>query len=90
MTDFSHDTPHYARFIAAELLAARRERGLTQADVARLAGVRPATVCRAESEPHRMVTDALMKVAAALNLTLTLTPADPETPRPMKPRIRSL
>ena len=37
-----------------------------------------------------MVTDALMKVAAALNLTLTLTPADPETPRPVKPRIRSL
>ena len=90
MTDFYHDTPHYARFIAAELLAARRERGLTQADVARLAGVRPATVCRAESEPHRMVTDVLMKVAAALNLTLTLTPADPETPRPVKPRIRSL
>ena len=87
MTDFSHDTPHYARFIAAELLAARR---LTQTDVARLAGVRPATVCRAESEPLRMVTDVLMKVAAALNLTLTLTPADPETPRPMKPRIRSL
>lgn len=90
MTDFSHDTPHYARFIAAELLAARRERGLTQADVARLAGVRPATVCRAENEPHRMVTDALMKVAAALNLTLTLTPIDPEAPRPVKPRIRSL
>ena len=90
MPAFSDDTPHYARFIAAELLAARRGRGLSQAEVAQLAGVRPAPVCRAENEPHRMVTDVLMKIAAALNLTLTLTPSDPRAPRPAKPRIRSL
>lgn len=90
MTAFSADTPHYARFIAAELLAARRARGLTQTDVARLAGVRTATVCRAENKPHRMVMEALMKIAAALQLTLTLTPVDPKTSRPTKPRLRAV
>lgn len=90
MTAFSDTTPHYARFIAAELIAARRERGLTQAEVARLAGVRTATVCRAENEPHRMVVDALMKIAAALHLTLTLAPMDPNAKKTAKPRIRAV
>lgn len=90
MSSFTSDTPHYARFIASEILAARRARGLTQSDVARLAGVRTATVCRAENEPQRMVIDSLMQIAAVLDLTLTLTPVNPETNRPAKPRIRSL
>ncbi len=90
MTSFAADTPHYARFIASELLAARRARGLTQTDVARLAHVRTATVCRAENEPQRMVLDSLMQIAAALDLTITLTPADPAARRPQKPRLRSV
>ncbi len=90
MSSFAADTPHYARFIASELLAARRARGLTQSDVARLAGVRTATVCRAENEPQRMVVDALMKIAAALELTLAVAPADPDARRPQKPRLRSV
>ena len=90
MTSFATDTPHYARFIASELLAARRARSLTQADVARLAGVRTATVCRAENEPHRMVLGVLMQIAATLDLTLALRPENPAVQPPSKPRLRSI
>lgn len=90
MPAFPVTTPHYARFIASELLAARRARGLTQSDLGQLAGVRTATVCRAEKEPHRMSLECLMKIASALQMTVILTSDDPQTARSTKPRIRSL
>lgn len=72
-------TPFFARLIASKLYAARRALGLTQAAVARAAGVRTATVCQAENNPAHMQLETLSKIAAVLNLTVTAQATDDTT-----------
>lgn len=90
MTSFAPHTPTFARFIASCLYTARREKGLTQKALAQKAGVRTATVCRAENSPESMNVATLQKIATALNLTLLLQPADVSHKMPTNPRIRCL
>lgn len=59
--------------LGAELREERRRRGLRQADLARAAGVRQATVSKLETEGE-VTTGTLMAILAALNLELRIAP----------------
>ena len=68
---FKPDVAAFAKSIASNLYIARKRRGLTQAQLAKLAGVRTATICQAENNPSHMQLDTLQKILDALGLRLT-------------------
>lgn len=56
----------------------RKVRGLSQAKVADLVGLRQGTVSRFESVPDKMQLDTLFRLLSALELELSVTPKNSE------------
>ncbi len=64
---------------------ARKARGWSQGDLARLAGTDPRQISRIETAAHEPTLSLLLRVVSALELDLALVPragAHPETARP--------
>ncbi|MBB5022334.1 helix-turn-helix domain-containing protein [Desulfurispira natronophila] len=60
--------------LGSTLQALRKSRGLTQADLAKLAGVKQTTVSNAENNARGMRVETLYRLLAALDLYLNLQP----------------
>ena len=60
----------FSRALATALHTVRVKQGLTQRELAERAGVRAATVCKAEDDPARLKVETLERLAAALGLTV--------------------
>ena len=64
--------------IIAQLVEARLEKGITQAELARLIGTQRSNICRLESGAQNLTLDMLLKITAALGKDITLSLEDKE------------
>lgn len=64
--------------IIAQLVEARLEKGITQAELARLIGTQRSNICRLESGAQNPTLDMLLKITAALGKDITLFLEDKE------------
>ncbi|ADU65434.1 helix-turn-helix domain protein [Desulfurispirillum indicum S5] len=71
MTQFFAPTPEY---LGKTLQALRKAKGLTQEELAKLAGVKQSTVSHAENNTRGMRIETLYSLLAALDLYLNLRP----------------
>lgn len=58
--------------IIAQLVAARLEKGISQAELARMIGTQRSSICRLESGGQNLTLDMILKIAAALGKTVSL------------------
>ena len=64
--------------IIAQLIEARLEKGISQAELARMMGTQRSNLCRLESGAQNPSLDMILKIAAALDKTVNLTLEDKE------------
>lgn len=64
--------PENCSLIIDRLIEARRERGITQSELARMTGLTQSVVARFESKKNVPQLDTLLKVSNALGFTLEL------------------
>lgn len=64
--------------IIAQLVEARLEKGISQAELARRIGSQRSNICRLESGEQNLTLDMLLKVASALDKTVSLSLEDQE------------
>ncbi len=67
---------HGAQQLAGTLSGLRKDRGLTQMQVAALVGMQQKTVSLLETEPHRCSVDTLFKYLSAIRYSVSLKSKD--------------
>lgn len=72
MSDDGHTPQSVRRLVAAEILAKRHQRGLTQAELGKRCGMRVGTICRLESGRQNPSILTLQRVAQALGVALVV------------------
>lgn len=68
------------REIIAQLVQTRLEKGISQAELARMIGTQRSNICRLESGAQNPSLDMILKIAGALGKDVSLTLADKEEP----------
>lgn len=66
--------------IIAQLVEARLEKGISQAELARMIGTQRSNICRLESGAQNLTVDMLIKITAALGKDMTIFLEDKEEP----------
>lgn len=69
--------PEQCAAIIDQLIQRRHDQGMTQQELANAASLTQSVIARLESKKAMPQLDTLVKVAAALDCTLTLVPAAP-------------
>ena len=64
--------------IIAQLVEARLEKGISQAELARLIGTQRSNICRLESGTQNLTLDMLLKITTALRKDIKLSLEDKE------------
>ena len=72
------DEQQKRREIIAQLVEARLEKGISQAELARMIGTQRSNICRLESGAQNPTLDMLLKITAALDKDITLLLEDKE------------
>jgi len=68
------------REIISQLVEARLEKGISQAELARMIGTQRSNICRLESGAQNLTVDMLIKITAALGKDMTIFLEDKEEP----------
>lgn len=66
--------------IIAQLAEARLEKGISQAELARMIGTQRSNICRLESGAQNPTLDMLLKIAGALGKDIYVSLADTDKP----------
>lgn len=69
-----------AQALSQHLKVLRKQRGISQAKVAELVGLRQGTVSNFETAPDKMQLDTLFRILSALELELTVQPRNSRPP----------
>jgi len=72
--------------LSDHLRSFRKARGLTQAQLGRLAGINQARVAKIERNPHLVSVGQLLKLLAALHVRVLLQSAPDKSPAPTRSR----
>ena len=68
------------RKVISQLVEARLEKGISQAELARLIGTQRSNICRLESGAQNLTLDMVLKIASALGKDVSLLLEDKEEP----------